>query len=327
MAKGDPRLKAARATRDELVRQLVLERRHDYVMVPQGNTWVVPAAVERAMQGFQFGFVAHEAFNSLVSAADRVVARVDGLVVNVVAIDVVKDAAPLTDRLTLAEIVTIATSFRELTGSINMTKIPVTFQIVVIFAQGIPEDFKARALEFERRGVVAPKVGVGVVALDAATGEVWSNFPGLVRLSHQRLVARAWREREMTRDARAALLANAGFKLDRALLGAGSGVLLGAAATYGLLAAGAKDGKFYGGVVIMASALAAAISVKTCRISESTIAQAAVGGVVGAVGCLAAGALLGVGIGFGSLLVLAVAALVSVMVGAAENPSGRAAKQ
>lgn len=319
------RLSPARATRDELVRQLLLERQHDYVRVPKADGWVVPAAVERSMQGFPFQSVTQPALLPLVQEADRVVLRVDGLVVNVVAIQVVKEAAaPLTERITLEQIVEMGAALCGLTGRVNAVQIPVTFQLVVIFSAGIPADFREQAQPFARRGVASPKVAVGVVALDADSGAVWSNYPGLVRFAHQRLVSRAWREREMTREAREALFGRTGFRLDRALLGAACGGVLGVAGSGVALAAGVREGKLYGGLVLLASALAAVISIKTCRIAAATMTQAGVAGGIAAVAVLAGGIVLfGMEATLSGLLLLAMSLLLSVMLGAAENPSGR----
>jgi hypothetical protein len=309
--------------RDELMRQLLLERRHAVLLTPAADGGVkVPKSVARALAGFEFRAITQPALEPLCKLAGRVLVRADGLVFNVALISVVEDEGGFCQRVPLDELVEIGASLTSHTGSVSGSRLPVTFQIFEIFARGISDDFVAHAAEYKRRGVAAPKVGIGVVAIDAQSGRTWSNYPGLVRWTHVGLLRRAWRERELDPDARAALLARSGFQLDKALLGAGAGGATGSALTWALVAAGSTRGAFYGAAVLLGALIGAAVSLKACRVVHATLVQAGVAGGAAALIGIGVGNALGLGLGFGTVVTLLMAVGVSVMIGAADNPRG-----
>jgi hypothetical protein len=320
-----PEIRAAHAVRDELMRQLLLERRYDLLVStsPSGRPKKLSSAVVRALEGFEFRVVTLPGLARLESAADRVLVRADGLNFCVAVITVAGDEGGSCERLALDELVEIGTRFTGLTGKIHGTTLPVTFQLFEIFPGEIPNRFVEAAAAYRRRGVEAPKVGVGVVAIDALSGRTWSNYPGLVRWSNTALARRAWRDRDMSREERAALLDRSGFQLGNALIGATAGALLGIAATWGLLSAEVTRGELYGAAVALASVIGAAISLKTCRVVHETIPQASVAGVAAAIAVIGVGHALGIGLGFGTLMTLLLAAMLAVMIGAVDNPQGR----
>ncbi len=301
----------------------MLERRFSLVTrLGKDGAPRVSKAARRALAGWDAPVVTVGALEPVVEATGRVLLRADGIVCHVVLIDVVRDDEPLTARLPLDDLVDIGRELEPLTGSINRVKMPVTFEIIELFSEGLPRSFVQESARYARRGVGKTKVAAGIVAFDTRTGRSWSNFPGLVRWSHVRLVRRAWREREMSRERREAILARTGFQPAAALVGIAVGAALGTGATWLLLRAGSTSGELYGGAIVMASAIAAAIALKACRVVHSTVVQAAVTGTSTGLCVLWFGAQQGVGVGLGGLLTLAFAIMLSVVIGAVDNPQG-----
>lgn len=144
--------------------------------------------------------------------------------------------------------------------------------------------------------------------------------PGLVRRAHTRLVRRAWSEREMSRAVRETILERSGFQWEKALLGALAGTALGALATWLLTLAGATNGELYGGVLVVASAVGAALALKSCRVVHATLGQATIAGTLTAFGVLGVGVELGLGVGVGGIVTLAFAIFASFAIGAVDNP-------
>ncbi len=71
-------LKTARAARDELTRQLLLEKRYDYLAGPDASGFPkVGKSVTRALAGFAFGVTLEGRLDILREAADRVLVRAD----------------------------------------------------------------------------------------------------------------------------------------------------------------------------------------------------------------------------------------------------------
>lgn len=322
--KVSPELRVARSCRDELMRQLLLERRHclHVSMSDDGKSFEIPKAGGRALEGFEFGVRCFSGLSKLERIADRVLVRADGLVFNVVLLTAAGKRGPATLRLTLDELVELGAQFSGHTGSVGGNQMAPTFQIFEFFPGPIPAEFTARAGSFYRRGLSQPKVGVGVIALDCASGRTWSNFPGLVRFSHVALARRAFRERGLTPDARARLLAQSGFQPAKAALGAAAGAALGIAATWGLLRAGAESGKLYDAAIVLASLAAAMFSLRSCRVVHATIPQTTAAGALSALLIIAVGHAWGLPLGFGTALTLGSTVLISALIGAADNPQG-----
>ncbi|HMR04361.1 MAG TPA: hypothetical protein PKA88_01265 [Polyangiaceae bacterium] len=316
-------LKIARAARDELTRQLLLEKRYDYLAGPDDNGLPkIGKSVTRALAGFEFGVTLEGRLDSLREAADRVLVRADGMVFNVALIDVVKKD-PLTDRIGLAHLVEIGESLTGMTGKVAGNTLPVTFQIFEIFPHGIPAGYAERTSGYQRRGVQSPKIGVGVVAIDAASGATWSNFPGLVRWAHVQLARRALRDRHMGRAEREAMLENSGFHLDKALLATAGASALGSLALWGMLQAKVQSGQLYGGVIVIVAVLAAVVSLKLCRVVHATALQAGAAGTATALTLALTSLGLGLGFGLSSVITLAAASFMSFAIGVVDNPQGR----
>lgn len=307
------------------MRQLLLERRYDLLVEKPSDDGPPKTlrAVARALDGFEFGAVSLSGLRKLLRAADRVLVRADGMVFNVAVITVVGERGAACERLSLDELVTIGQRFTDQTGKVHGNRVPVVFQLFEIFADGIPDAFVAGATGYRRRGVSAPKVGIGVVAIDARSGRTWSNYPGLVRWVHESRARRAWRDRGMSRETRDALLAKSGFQIEKALLGSLAGSALGIAATWVLLQAREERGELYGGAIVLASLVASVISLKSCRVVHATVPQAAVAGGITAAAVLAAGYAMGLGVGLGTAMTVAVALFVSFALGVVDNPQGR----
>ena len=322
--KPSPEERMARAVRDELTRQLLLERRYDLVLEPRPDGVAVGRGAARALAGWEFGARAVPELEALRKKADRLLVRADGMVFNVAILDVVGRRPPFTERVPLSRLIEIGTSFTPLTGKVGGQRLPVTFQVFELFPAEISQAYRDSAAEYRRRGVATPKVGVGVVAVDATSGNTWSNFPGLVRWSHVALAKRAFRDREMSRETREALLARTGWQIERAALGVVVGTLAGGLSTYTLLQARVSRGEIYGGVLVLAAVTAAVVSLKSCRVVHATIAQTTSAGVVTAVLVCFIGIELGLEFGVSAVVTVAVAAFVSFALGAVDNPEGRA---
>lgn len=315
--------KTAHAVRDELTRQLLLEKRYDYLAgVDAEGVPKIGKGMARALAGFEFRVVVEERLEPLRLEADRVLVRADGMSFNVALIDVV-DEEPLTARVQLSELVAIGEQFLDMTGTVAGNVLPVTFQVFEIFADGIAEGYAPRTGDYKRRGVRAPKVGVGVVAIDATSGATWSNYPGLVRWVHVWLAKRAHRERDMSPAERASLLEDSGFQAGKAALATGVGTGVGALVLGSMVATGVHSGQLYGAALVIVSVGAAVGSLKLCRVVHSTTVQAGVAGTATALLLVLALHHLGLGIGLGTLLTVATAALVSFGIGAVDNPQGR----
>ncbi len=325
-SEGAPReeLRVAKSCRDELMRQLLLERRHSVVVAAprEGQPPAIPKGVLRALDGFEFSAQSFPDLAALEGDVDRVLVRADGMVFNVALLTVAGKKGAACTRLSVNLLIDIGTRFTAYTGSVGANRMPVTFQLFEFFPGAIPSDFPARAAEFKRRGISTPKIGIGVVALDCKSGRTWSNFPGLAAYSHTALARRAFRERDLSPERRRELLARSGFQPGNAALGTAAGTTLGLAGTWGLLQANAQNGKLYGAAVVLASMAAAVISLRACRVVHPTIPQTTVAGALSALAIIAVGHAWGLELGFGTAITLGASVLISAMIGAVDNPQG-----
>jgi len=280
---------AARAAFDELTRQLVLERRYAVLTPRRGERPPeFSADLREVFDGFEARGCTFPELEPLLAHADRVLVLSDGLVFNVALLRLCLDGAPLAARLSLEKLVEMGGFYSHLTGTVGQTRMALTFQIYEIHPGPLSLEWRAASRRYRRRGLARPLVGVGVTALDASAGKLWSNFPGLVRLSHRLLVKRAFSERASTLAQRKKRVARRGFLLEWALVGVAVGAALGVGALKLLLELHATTGDLYAGAALLASAVGAVVSLKSCRICERTVAQSLAGG-LGACGAIVLG--------------------------------------
>jgi hypothetical protein len=278
----------ARAAFDELTRQLVLERRYAVLVRRKGERPPeIPADVREVFQGFEVRACTFPELEPLLDHADRVLVLPDGLAFSVALVRLVLDGAPLAQGLPLPRLVEVGQFFSTLTGGVGGSRMALTFQVYEIHSAPPSPEWRKASRGYRRRGLAHPRVGVGVTALDAASGRVASNFPGLVRLSHWMLLRRAFRDRAMSAEARRKLLARRGLQPEKALLGAAVGAALGFGAIRLLLHLFVTQGNSYAAAILVASAIGAVVSLKSCRICASTVPQALAGGLLAFAGILA----------------------------------------
>lgn len=314
----------ARAAFDELTRQWVLERRFAVLARARGGGPPTMSQELREVFGpFEARLCTFPELEPLLAVADRVLVLSDGLVFEVVLQRLVLDGAALAERLPLAKLVEEAAWFTQLTGSVGGNRMPVVFRVVEFHPGPTSESWKAASRDYVRRGVASPKVSVSVTALDASTGGAWSNGHGLVKVGLRRLVRRAWNERAMTVERRKALLARSGFQLPQALLGGAVGAALAVGATALMLGQFVRSGQLYAGAALIASAVGAVTSLKSCRVCRRTMEQSAAGGALAFLGAVAGWWFFGLPLGPATAVLAAMAVFFSLTVGFVADPRRR----
>ena len=284
-----PSINEARAAFDELTRQLVLEKRYAVLTRRKGDRPPeLPADTRDALAGFEARSCTFPELEALLDVADRVLILSDGTVLEVAMLRLVLDKRPLGEQLKLEKLVELGGWFTQPSTTGKSVPLAVSFQIYEVHPGAPGEEWRLASQLFFRRGLLRPRVSVGVTALDAATGRPWTNVPLLSRLGQAVLVHRVWRERHLPDDKRHKLLERSGFHPIQALLGGALGALLGSGLLALFLSQYVLKGDTYAAAVALSCAVGAVVSVKSCRICRSTIAQSMAAGLLSLAGNLAA---------------------------------------
>ncbi|MGC4122894.1 MAG: hypothetical protein QM765_51670 [Myxococcales bacterium] len=248
----------------------------------------------------------------LLEVADRVLVLNDGVVLDVALVRLVLDGKPLADRFGLDKLVDVGKWFG--TGTTGTGRIAVRVFVYEVHSKTWDADWTRASRDYRRRAS-GSSVEVGVAAIDASTGLPWSNHAGIARVTQAHLLRRAFHERAQTEEGRRRILARTGFHLVEASFAALLGALLGIGGTEILLSQLMSKGDLYAGVAIVASFVAAVVSLKACRLCRWPIVQAMAGG-LGAFGAIAGySAWRGLPVGKHTLVLAMVVAFAGFVVG------------
>lgn len=282
-----PAIADARATAEELCRQLALER--GFAVLARKREGAAPEVAEdvrRAFAGFDFKLHTETDLEPLLDAADFVLVRSDTPSFDVALVRLVLDGAPLAARLPMQKLADLGSWLGKTPGAGGGLRSVVRFLVFEVHSRPMDGAWIEAAKAYRRRAGGSPSCSVGVVALEAQAGRPWGNEPGLDRLAHAHLLRRAYLERGMGEAERRKILARKGWRPLEALGGLAVGALLGIAGTEALLGQLVAKGDLYAGVAIFACLVGAVVSTKSPRICTRPLWQSLVGG-LGALAAIA----------------------------------------
>ncbi|HEY3447329.1 MAG TPA: hypothetical protein VGK67_13240 [Myxococcales bacterium] len=309
-----PAISDARATADELCRQLVLEKGFAVVVPRKGGNGppVLTDDLKRLFGAFEARLCTFPELEPLLEAADRVLVLSDGVVMDVALVRLVLDGKPLGDRLPLEKLVEVGKWFSS--GSAGTSRLAVRFFVYEVHSRAWDAAWLGASRAYRRHALGQP-VEVGIAAVDASTGLPWGNHAGVTRLSQAHLLRRAFLERAQTDEKRRQLLSRSGFRPVEALLAALLGSVLGISATEFLLWQLLSKGDLYAGVALVSSFVAATVSLKSCRICRAPVAQAMVAGLGAFAGIAGYSFWRALPVGWHTLVLAAIAAFAAFVIG------------